>query len=366
MKSRGRRWLLVVAGVAAVLIAFGLLRRPAPLDPGAPGIADDGAVRIPAFRLPYSSLASPGAAEYFVWKYRLISESMKKLDWGLSKFYKTLVDKQRARYAVEIRSRKIAGVEAEEFTPAGGIAPENQHRVLINLHGGAFAIGAVIGGQVESIPIAAVAKMKVISLDYRQSPLHRFPSASEDVAAVYRELLKDYKPESIGIYGCSAGGYLTAQSAAWLQKENLPTPGALGLIGGALGTARGDSWYTAAYATDSVPGGGVGYGAPKPDQVLTDLAPMYFLGADPHDPLVAPVESPEVLAKFPPTLLITSTRATDLSSVVYDHTQLVKAGVDADLHVWEGMDHCFLYEPDLPESREAYDVIARFFARHLR
>ena len=34
----------------------------------------------------------------------------------------------------------------------------------------------------------------------------------------------------------------------------------------------------------------------------------YFAGTDAGDPLVAPINSPQVLAKFPPTLLITATR----------------------------------------------------------
>jgi monoterpene epsilon-lactone hydrolase len=44
---------------------------------------------------------------------------------------------------------------------------------------------------------------------------------------------------------------------------------------------------------------------------------------------------------------------------------LVKAGVDAELHVWEGLFHGFFYNPDVPESRDCYDVIVKFFDRHL-
>jgi alpha-beta hydrolase superfamily lysophospholipase len=40
-------------------------------------------------------------------------------------------------------------------------------------------------------------------------------------------------------------------------------------------------------------------------------------------------------------------------------------GVKADLHIWEGLDHAFYFEPDLPESAEAYEVIVKFFASHL-
>ena len=38
-----------------------------------------------------------------------------------------------------------------------------------------------------------------------------FPAASEDVAAVYRELLRTYTPKQVGIYECSAGGVLSGQ-----------------------------------------------------------------------------------------------------------------------------------------------------------
>ena len=41
------------------------------------------------------------------------------------------------------------------------------------------------------------------------------------------------------------------------------------------------------------------------------------------------------------------------------------AGVQADLHVWDGMWHAFFSDPELPESQEAYAVTAAFFDRHL-
>jgi acetyl esterase/lipase len=85
---------------------------------------------------------------------------------------------------------------------------------------------------------------------------------------------------------------------------------------------------------------------------------------------VSPAYAPAVLAAFPPTLVITGTRDDLLSPAVYTHTQLVKAGVDAELHVWEGATHCSfaqpLGNPDFPENREAWKVITTFFDRHLR
>src|SRR3981081_3512398 len=134
----------------------------------------------------------------------------------------------------------MANVGTDIVTPAGGVSAANRGRVLINLHGGAFLWGAHSGALVESIPVASLGKLKVISVDYRQGPEATFPAASEDVAAVYTALLKRHKPQNIGIYGCSAGGILTAQSVAWIAAHGLPKPGAVGTVLAQLGETWGD------------------------------------------------------------------------------------------------------------------------------
>ena len=92
-----------------------------------------------------------------------------------------------------------------------------------------------------------------------EGPDNKFPAASEDVASVYQELLKKYKPKNIGIYGCSAGGMQTAMSVAWFQKHSLPLPGAIGIFcASAGGIFGGDALYTA------MPLGEARFGAPMP------------------------------------------------------------------------------------------------------
>lgn len=92
---------------------------------------------------------------------------------------------------------------------------------------------------------------------------------------------------------------------------------------------------------------------------------IYIKNVDPSDPLVSPARSLEVLAKFPPTLLLTGTRGWDMSAAIQTHRLLIKAGIKADLHLWDGMGHGFFANVDLPESKEVYDVVAKFFNSHL-
>jgi acetyl esterase/lipase len=332
--------------------------------PAAVTIDANGDVHVPAHVVPLSSMLSPQGKAYMLEHL----ENMQRPEMlvqknGIPPLLAGYLARQKAVFAVERRDVTIGGVHAYEYTPKAGIAAKNRDRVLIDLHGGGFS-GCWPGcAELESIPVAALGRIRVVSLDYREGPKYRFPAASEDVASAYRELLKTYKAENIGIYGCSAGGMLTGMAVAWFQQHSLPRPGAIGVLCAGLTLEAngfgGDSVYTTAAIGESrVP--------PSPAADSGGGAPLgYFAGAKLDDPLVAPASSPAVLAKFPPTLIVTATRGFELSSAVHSHALLVKQGVDAELHVWEGLFHGFFYNIDVPESRDCFDVIVKFFDRHL-
>lgn len=329
-------------------------------------VDDDGTVNVPADAVPLSEFLSPEAKAYVAQHLKDMQhpERLVQVD-GVPQFLQTYLARQRALYPVERRDATIAGVHAYVFTPRAGISARNRHRVLIDLHGGGFSGCWPACAELESMPIAALGRIEVVSLDYREAPKYHFPAASEDVAAVYRALLKTHRPQSIGIYGCSAGGMLTGMALAWFDRHGLPRPGAVGILcaGGASASGvafAGDATYTALPLGEArMPP----QPAARPPSSPVSLA--YFSGTDPHDPLVAPVNSPQILAWFPPTLIVTATRDFAMSNAVFTHTQLVKAGIDAQLHVWEGLFHGFFYNPDVPESRDCYSVIVKFFDREL-
>jgi len=321
-------------------------------------VQPDGTVEVPAESVPVSKFLSPEAKAYLTQHLHDMQDSnMTYAEKGVPRFMAPYLERQKILFAVDLEDTKIAGVHVFVYSPKAGIQGRNKERVLINLHGGGFS-GCWPGcAELESRPIAALAGIKVVSLDYREGPENKFPAASEDVASVYQDLLKTRRPENIGIYGCSAGGMLTTMSVAWFQKHDLPRPGAIGVFCASAGEFGGDAAYT------STP---LGEGRLMPEMRQGGVRRLgYFSNVDPKDPLVSPINSPEVLAKFPPTLIITGTRAFEMSSAVYTHSRLVKLGVDAELHVWEGLFHGFFYNPDVPESRDAYDVIVKFFDRHL-
>src|SRR5215475_10242071 len=130
-------------------------------------------------------------------------------------------------FPVNIQEQMIGGVRCDVITPLETPAA-NKNRALINLHGGGFNSDS--GSLIEGDPIANLTKIKVVSVYYRLAPENQFPAAVDDVVAVYKELLKTYKPKNIGIFGTSAGAILTAESAVKLKQLGLPLPGALGIF----------------------------------------------------------------------------------------------------------------------------------------
>ena len=360
----------LLLGLAVGLGALGLTASSLRAQAAPPGpavhIDDDGAVHAPAMTVPVSSFLSPEGKAYLTQHLKdMQNPAVLGQKDGVPIFMEGYLARQKSLFPVEKQDIVIAGVHAYVYTPRAGVAPRNRNRVLIDLHGGGFS-GCFPGcAELESMPVAALGRVKVISLDYREGPQYHFPAASEDVAAVYRKLLRRYPAKNIGIYGCSAGGMLTAMSVAWFQTHGLPRPGAVGIFcaGATLVDVGfgGDASYTAAPLGEARPP------PPALQPVKSAGAPPlgYLAGADLNDPQVAPANSDDVLRRFPPTLIITATRGFEMSSAVYTHSRLSRLGVDAELHVWEGLFHGFFYDPDVPESRDAYDAMVRFFDRHL-
>lgn len=247
---------------------------------------------------------------------------------------------------------KIAGVPVRIVTP-DGMPEANKNKVLLDLHGGGFDSDS--GSYTESIPIAGYSKIKVVAVLYRLAPEHPFPAAVDDSVAVYKELLKTYKPEHIVIYGTSAGAILTAEVAVKIKQLGLPQPAALGIFSGMGDFARnGDS--IALYGLRGFSGHLNPPGTGPHD-------PHYVSTTDPKDPVLSPIYAD--LHGLPPSLFITSERDLLLSGTVNLHRAFLNAGVDARLEVFDGLPHAFWYDPLLPEAIEANHVMADFFVKHL-
>jgi len=253
----------------------------------------------------------------------------------------------RKLYPVNVEETTTAGVRTDIITPLSAVAGQ---RVLINLHGGGFNSDS--GSLIEGVPIANLAKIKVVSVYYRLAPENPFPAAVDDVVVVYKELLKTYPPHNIGIYGTSAGAILTCEVVVRLKQLGLPLPAALGIFSGLGDYSRvGDSRQL--FTLNGFPG--------RLEPIDANHLPNdeYVGKTDRKDPVLSPIFAD--LHGMPPTLLVTSTRDILLSDTTTLHRAMLRAGDNAQLVVFDALPHAFWYHFQLPETREALELMAKFF-----
>jgi acetyl esterase/lipase len=259
----------------------------------------------------------------------------------------------RRLFPVNVEEATIAGVRTDIITPLA--TPEgNRGRVLINLHGGGFNSDS--GSLIEGVPISNLAKIKVVSVYYRLAPENPFPAAVDDVVAVYKDLLKTYKPHAIGIFGTSAGAILTAEVAVRLKQLSLPLPAALGMFSVLADYSR-PSDSRQIFTLNGFPGG------LQPQDPNRRTGDEYARDTDRKDPVLSPLFAD--LKGMPPSLLVTSTRDLLLSDTAMFHRALLRAGDDAQLLVFEALPHAFWYHFQLPETKEALERMSKFFDEKL-
>ncbi len=256
---------------------------------------------------------------------------------------------------VDIQTTEMAGVTVYNITPAA-IAPEHRDHIFLHLHGGGYVLGGGPGAAGEAARISAAAGIRAVSVDYRMPPESPFPAAVEDAIRVYRELLEDYDAGEIAIGGTSAGAGLSFAAVLQMKNLDLPVPGAL---------FAGTPWADLTDTSDSLhTNEGIDRILITYDGLLRIGAELYSAGESLTNPLISPLYGD--FSDFPPTILISGTRDMLLSDTARAHRKLLDAGVEADLHVFEGMSHAeYMIAPDLPEARMTLEEISDFFKSHL-
>jgi epsilon-lactone hydrolase len=233
----------------------------------------------------------------------------------------------------------IAGVPVERVS----VPQVETFGTLIYLHGGAYALGSARGYRGLVAHLGAAAGMRALIPDYSRSPEARYPTALEEMVAVYTQLLDDgLDPKTTVIAGDSAGGGLTLALAMALRDRGIAAPAALGLI---------CPWANLAIDIDEF--------RPKLRDPLilpsmtAHWAPRYVGTADPMAPGISPVYGD--MTGLPPIVMHTAgddpirCDAGDIGRAV-----AATGTATVDHRVFENLWHVFhLQVSVLPEAKEA-------------
>lgn len=151
----------------------------------------------------------------------------------------------QARVAIRRQSRLVGGTQpiglvrdlevpgadekipARLYVPRAQIASPTPSALLFFVHGGGMMYGDLDSHDAVCRFLAERADVRVISIDYRLAPEHRFPAAVDDCWASF-QWVSEYAeqlgvdPERIAVGGDSAGGYLSAVTAIRAAEADLP------------------------------------------------------------------------------------------------------------------------------------------------
>lgn len=249
---------------------------------------------------------------------------------------------------------EIAGQAVQQVVPKG-YDRRNDDKAIFYLFGG----GHVVGSPFEDLPVtAALAQrlgVRVFAPYYRLAPEHPFPAALDDATGVYRALVDQVGPGNLAVAGESAGGNLALATLLRCRESGLPLPAVAALLSPWCDLTKTGSSLNAPEGFDPT----LDY-----DKSLRQAALAYAGDKELDHPLVSPLYG-DYGPGFPPTLITSGTRDLFLSDCARLSTRMRRSGVEASLHVWEGMWHVFEFYPDLPEARQSLDEIAAFIARHI-
>jgi len=258
----------------------------------------------------------------------------------------------RSRFLRQVRFSPVdaSGVPARWCIPSQDPAPR---RTIVYFHGGGYVIGSVDTHRETIARLAVQARARVLGVDYRLAPEHRFPAAHDDCLAAVRWAMASADRQGFALAGDSAGGALAAATLVALRDSGERLPAAAVLI---------SPWVDPLAA-----GGSIEANEPfdfGDRDLLVGWIEAYLGRGAPRDPRVFLLDAE--LEGLPP-LLVQAGSAEILIDQVRAFAERARgAGVDVRLDVYDDMFHDFQMQAALiPEGARAMDAIARFLDERL-
>lgn len=297
---------------------------------------DDGAIHLEARTIPLPKTISPQAQAYMTmmaaprplpsYPSPEDKEAWRRHIAGQDEMFKQMMASRAQPVSGTTETISMDGVTVYRAMPEN---PDRAHeqRAYLDIHGGALVFG---GGEICKLMAGATAQrfgIQLYAVDYRMPPDHPYPAAVDDCLSVYGSLLKKYAAKDIVIGGSSAGGNLAAATALRARDSGLPLPAGLVLITPMSDLTESGDTFETLRDLDVVL-----------RRRLYECGEIYADGNDLKHAYLSP-NFADFSKGFPRTLLQSGTRDLFLSNTVILHRALRRAGIEAELHVWEAMPH---------------------------
>lgn len=229
-------------------------------------------------------------------------------------------------------------------------------KVVLLLHGGSYKVPLVDMYRRLAEKISNTLNYcTVYNLDYRVFPKHKHPAQIEDTVAMFQEMRRQgIEAKNTVFIGDSAGANLALTSTLYMRDNGMDLPSAIicfSLWGDM--TNSGKSIVENCYRD---PFGGIA----RMKRVEDNWNYLHRISAfakelDRSSPYVSP--SFADFTGFSPVTLICGEAEMDRSANEMAYENMKKAGVDAELHMFDGMFHDFQLVPFFPETKRAFEIM---------
>ncbi len=205
---------------------------------------------------------------------------------------RTAVQRPPAAVA-EVREVSVSGIAARFYRGIDAVDGCG----LLYLHGGGWVMGDLETHDGLCRSLANLARCRIVAVDYRLAPEHRFPCALDDSAAVFAHVAEHaaafgIDPARLAVGGDSAGGNMAAVLALRGRDGDGPAPCFQLLLYPATDLTF---QHPSCHAFPS--------GVPLTGSAMRWFRDHYLGDADPADPAASPLHAP--LHGLPPAFVLT-------------------------------------------------------------
>ena len=274
------------------------------------------------------------------------------------------IDEYRRQYAALTRRQILPrGTRVEQATIDGlpfewvraRSVPAGDERTIVYFHGGGYVSGSCLAHRDMAARISAACGVRLLVVDYRLAPEHKYPAANEDSLRAFRWLRESgIRAEKIVLAGDSAGGGLALATLLALRDAGEELPRAAFLLSPWLSPLTdGESYRTRAEADPFIT---VAFVRACAEALLGGT------GIDPGELVLFEQD----LSGLPNMLVQVGDDELLLSDSVRLAERAQAAGVELKLDVWQGMWHVFqAFAVILPEAKRALAAVGDFVREQL-
>ena len=266
---------------------------------------------------------------------------------GWRAFMRSLGMLARIPRNISVKTVDLDGIEAMHFRPQDPM----ENCAAVYLHGGLYVGGSSYDYRELIARLARSINCHIYAVDYRLAPEHLFPAAVEDARGAFAYVNSKYFRTAV--LGDSAGAGLAM--AVMRPNPDSPAP-----VAGALLSPMIDLTLSGRSIDERA-----GRDLVFRREALESTVQMYLGDRSAKDPDASPLFAD--LSGFPPMQIHIGTEEMFFDDARRLFERANKAGVEVELHEWNGMIHDFqLAALLLKDGRDSIRLIGNFLRPHMQ